>query len=139
MQETDDHIGEDVAQFAGRGKGKAWTLLEEFATRKSNLQSFSMPMDLSQQPRGIRILQPYYRRQQHALLQRKMFTTTTVQRFLPVMETLVSECYIGNLILTTILAAFQRDTDHYGKRYREQSVVTLAWAVVTPLKSQGNI
>ena len=79
----DEHIEEDVAQVARRGKGKAWTLLEEFATRKSNLQSFSMPMDLSQQPRGIRILQTYYRRQQHALLQQKMFTTTMVQTSTP--------------------------------------------------------
>ena len=68
-----------------------------------------------------------------------IYLTGDFHHFLPVMETLVSECYIGNLILTTILAAFQRDTDHNGKRYREQSVVTLAWVVVTPLKSQGNI
>ena len=37
----DEHIEEDVAQVARRGKGKAWTLLEEFPTRKSNLQFFS--------------------------------------------------------------------------------------------------
>ena len=37
----DDHIEEDVALVAGRGKGRAWTLLEEFANRKSNLQSSS--------------------------------------------------------------------------------------------------